>query len=77
MMKVLIYCCILFYCNFDHRITTLKLDLFFYVYEFCPHECLCTTCMPDVLGNQNKVWIYWIYKLELQMVVRNHMSAGN
>lgn len=45
------------------------------VWVFCLHICLCTRCIPCAHGGQK--WALDPLQLQLHMVVRDHMGAGN
>lgn len=46
-----------------------------YILFSCLHECMCTTCMPDALGDQKRVLDPM--ELELLMVVNHPVGAEN
>lgn len=45
------------------------------VWAFCPRVCLCTACMPGANGGQKEVLDP--LELDIQMVVNQHVGAGN
>lgn len=45
-----------------------------FICMFCLHVCLCATCIPGVLGNQNRE----LDSLELELwIAGSHVSARN
>lgn len=52
-----------------------KFPLYLIGIVLCRHECLCTTGTPRVLGDQKRESDP--LEPELQVVVRNHMGAGD